>query len=149
MEDVGERRRLAKKKKNGKEIKVKENRQKQDHRDLLVVAKNRIWLGPDLIYWPNPSPLSASSLKNTTAGGSSTGNKNITILLLRVLFKIFSRFHYILLRNWFQTIYDRIQKACSSQRKWCIQKEKCHMVNTNWVGDGLKREGGGNFKRLD
>lgn len=78
LEDVEERRRLAEKKKKDKEAKAEEKRQKQENRDFLVVTKNLMRLGPDLIYGPKHPPSTTLSSKNTTGGISSTRNKKRT-----------------------------------------------------------------------
>ncbi len=71
MKDVEDRKQLAENKKKDKEAKRSEQKKKQDNRYFLQASKDLIRLGPDLIYWPNPSVSS----KNTQSPGLSARNK--------------------------------------------------------------------------
>ena len=71
LEDVEERKQLAKNKRKDKEAKKLAQKERQANRYFLQVSKNLMRLAPDLIYGPNP-PISS---KNTKNPGSSAWNK--------------------------------------------------------------------------
>ena len=68
LENVEERRQLAKNKRNDKEAKKLTQKERQANRYFLQVSKNLMRLAPDLIHRPNP-PISSKNIKNP---GSST-----------------------------------------------------------------------------
>ncbi len=79
LEDVEKRRRLAENKKKKKEAKSEARKEKQNDRLFFLVSKDRVRLGPDLIYGLNPvTPWSLP--KNKKRGDSIFQNAFYNLL---------------------------------------------------------------------